>query len=122
MEQVAMDSSIDVLPSKYDLSKGEGDLQRYFIYKTVEKDGVKKTVGECRNCQEECPRPTGSTTCKTRHLEKCNKKAWAVYKEASASRKSLSTPNTPQSGRKSLQPAIDSLFKVMILFERLIYL
>ena len=47
---IAFDSSKGVPSSKYDLSKSEGDLQCYFIYKKVKKYRVDVLKGECRNC------------------------------------------------------------------------
>ena len=46
---VASSSSVAVPSSKYDPSKSEGDLQRYFIYKTVKEGGIDVLRGECRN-------------------------------------------------------------------------
>jgi len=109
MEQITTTSSVYVPHPKYDLSRGEGDLQRYFIYKTIEEDGVKKLKGECRKCGKLLSRIDGATTSMVNHEETCDNEAWKIYKAAPKSRKSISAPSTPKS---TLQPTIDSKFMV----------
>lgn len=86
--------------SPYDLTKSEQDLQRYFIYKAIEKDGQTVLKGQCRKCNQDYSRPGRSTTNMTDHLEKCDK----AGKEK---RKYNFTPTTPRT-----QPTISSSFKV----------
>lgn len=112
MEKGTSISSNDPTASKYDLSRGEGDLQRYFIYKTVEEDGVGMLKGECRKCGQLISRIGRNTTGMINHQSICDDEASKIYKAASKSRKSLSTSSTPQSKHKSLQPTIDSAFMV----------
>jgi len=99
-------------PPKYDLSKDEGDLQRYFIYKTVKEDNVDKLKGECRKCGKLISRVGRATSGMITHQENCDEEASKAYKAKSKPRKSSSAPSTPRSTRQSQQPAIDSLFKV----------
>lgn len=88
--------------SPYDLTKSEQDLQRYFIYKAIEKDGQTVLKGQCRKCNQDYSRAGRSTTNMTDRLEKCDK----AGKEK---RKYNSTPTTPRT-----QPTISSSFKVYL--------
>jgi len=112
MEGIISTASGYIPHANYDLTRGEGDMQRYFIYKTIEEDGVKKLKGECRKCGQSLSRAGSSTTNMINHEEKCDNEAWKVYKAASKSRKSKSAPSTPQSNRKPQQLKIDSAFTV----------
>src|SRR4051812_39130314 len=107
MKEITSIPSDETSSSKYDLNKGEGDLQRYFIYKTVKENGVDLLKGECRKCQNVFSRINGATTSMVNHQEKCDSEAWKIYKTASKSRKRLSAPSTPNQ-----QIAIDSIFTV----------
>ena len=123
---VASSSSANVPPSKYDLNKGEGDLQRHFIYKTV-KEGEKEVLkGQCRKCSETVPRTGGSTTCMLRNQEKCDNEAWKIYKATSKSRKSNSAPSSSAIGRTAPTQCLKnlpkiSLFAVQYLSNRNVY-
>jgi hypothetical protein len=80
--------------SPYDLTKGEHDLQRYFIYKAKYEDG--KLKGECRKCDQDYSRNNGGTPNMLNHLEKCDKVVYDVYKSEKKLRKNNTAPSTPR--------------------------
>lgn len=92
----------------YDLDRDEHDLQRYFIYKSIEKDGKKTLKGECRKCKKDLSRISGNTTTMVNHLKTCDGTAWALYKSG---KKSLKTSLTPTTSRL-VQPKINVVFAV----------
>jgi hypothetical protein len=59
----------------YDLSKSEQDLQRYFIYKAIEKDGQTELKGQRRKCNKDCARNNRGTIAMLNYLKKCDKSA-----------------------------------------------
>lgn len=90
----------------YDTSKDEGDLQRYFIYKTVEKNGQKLLKGECRKCGNDYSRIDSNTSSMINHLEKCDNAAWKIYKSLRTTKKEAN-----KSDMSSNQFSINSAFK-----------
>jgi hypothetical protein len=94
MEKISTSSNY-VPHLNYNLSKNEGDMQRYFIYKKVIESEIELLKGECRKCSKTVSRTGRSTSSMIDHEERCDKDASKLYKAASKSRKSNSGPSTP---------------------------
>jgi hypothetical protein len=64
----------------YDLTKSELNLQRYFIYKTIKKDGQTPMKGKCRKYGQGYSRIGGSISNILSRLEDCDNAAYVIYK------------------------------------------